>query len=825
MKRGIGNKIPGPIKDFGILTKELLLILGQGFLAWIYRVATKEYWTLPPDNEGKVRRIWSLFKRGVFAVIFYFLAVDFNLFWLFGSSPGLDKLEKPKLELASQIYTSDGVLIGKYFKENRSPIEYHRISPWVVQALLATEDARFYGHSGIDPKATGSVLVYLARGDNRGGSTLTQQLAKNLYKIRKDQSKGLLGYVPGLSTIIAKTKEWITAIKLERSYTKEEILTLYLNTVDFGYNSFGIKTAAVTYFSQQQEKLRIEEAAMLIGMLKGTTLYNPKRNYGRALRRRNTVLSQMMKYGFINQRQFDSLSKIPIRLKFSPAPKPDGVLTYYGITLTNYLKDWIENQKDKEDKFDLYTDGLKIYITIDSRIQKHAEEAVAQHMKVLQKRFDDHWRGRNPWCDKKGNEIPGYIERLVTRTDVYKKLVELYGKDTSKIKRELNRPRSITVFDWNYPNGKQVIMSPMDSLRYYKKLLHAGLMTMDPFTGNIKAWVGGLDYRFFQYDHVRQSKRQPGSTFKAFVYAAAMDKGYSPCYKLPDEWKKYEFKDTVNGVVKDTFWIPKNAVGYYSGMNVPLRYALGRSINSIAARLTDMLTPSVVAQYAHRLGIKSKLHVKPSIGLGSSDVTLYEMVGAYGAFVNKGEWVEPILVSRIENHNGNIIATFSPKKQRAISIEAAWLMVHMLKGTLQEPGGTAQGLFQYQVYRRNELGGKTGTSSNQSDGWFMGITKNLVTGVWVGAEERAVHFRTMRLGEGSKTALPIYGLYMERIYADKTLGIEPGYFPKPDGFTLNKNLHCPTYLPKRELPGADSTGFGADSLNSDPSNDPVIEVL
>jgi penicillin-binding protein 1A len=766
----------------------LLLILLLGELArWIFALLyIPKPKPTPPVYYVKV--LWRNFGLVVFFIMFYFTAVELNLFWLFGKSPSLAELEKPKLAMASEVYSADGVLLGKYYRENRSPTEYKGISPFVVKALLATEDINFLDHTGVDLGATVGIVYYMAKGDKRGGSTITQQLAKNLYKTRKKESfKGILSFVPGLKTLVEKTKEWITAIKLERNYTKEEIMSMYLNTVDFGSNSYGIRTAAQTFFRTSPGRLKIEEAALLIGMLKATTTYNPKKNYQKAMNRRNTVLAQMKKYNFLNQSQFDSLTALPIKLNFTQELHPDGVLDYYGGFLTNYLTKWGE-----ENEFDIYTDGLKIYLTIDTRMQKHAVDAVHQHMKSLQKRFDDHWRGQNPWRDEKKNEIPNFIENQVQRTGTYKSLKKKFGDQNDSIQKYLNLPKKMVLFSWK--GLDTVMMSTMDSLRYCKKLLHAGFLVMDPYRGQIKSWVGGINYDFFKYDHVEQSVRQPGSTFKAFVYGCAMENGYNPCSRIQDRYVKYEYDEDSAGTIIHKTWAPGNATGGFSGVNMTLRYAMGRSINSIAAQLTHLLGAQKVADFAKACGITTTLKPIPSIGLGSNDVSLIDMVSAYSVFLNSGFWNEPMIVSRIEDRNRNLIRNFVPKTRKVMTEQAAYNMVHMLKGTLQEPGGTAQALFSFNIFYGNEMGGKTGTSQNQSDGWFMGVTKDLVGGVWVGAEERSVHFRSLRAGEGSKTALPVFGLFMEKVYRDKSLGIRPGFFPKKK-FQIP---YCATRIPKKD---------------------------
>lgn len=741
-----------------------------------------------------VKLIWRNFGLLVFFIWFYFQAVEVNLFWLFGRSPSLAELEKPKLAVASEVYSADGVLLGKYYRENRSPTDYKDISPNVVKALLATEDITFTEHTGVDLGATVGIVYYMIKGDKRGGSTITQQLAKNLYKTRKKENfKGLLSFVPGLKTLVNKTKEWITATKLERNYTKQEILTMYLNTVDYGSNSYGIRTAAHTFFKTTPGRLKIEQAAVLIGMLKATTTYNPKKNYNKSLNRRNTVLAQMKKYNFITQSQFDSLTRLPILLNYSQEPHPDGVLDYYGTFLTRKLTEWADTND-----YDIYTDGLKIYLTLDTRFQKLAREAVDEHMKSLQRRFDEHWRGQNPWRDEKGKELEGFIDQMVQRTEAYKGLKKKFGDQQDSIRKYLEMPKKMVLFSWKGPDT--VMMSTLDSLKYCKKILHAGFMVMDPFHGQIKAWIGGINYDFYKYDHVEQSVRQPGSTFKAFVYGAAMENGYNPCSRIQDKYVKYEYDEDSAGVMIHKTWAPGNATGYFTGMNMTLRFAMGRSINSVAAQLTNLLGAQKVADFAHKCGITTPLKAIPSIGLGPNDVSVFDMVGAYAVFLNSGFWNEPTLVARIEDHNRTLIRTFTPQSRKVMSEEGAYKMVHMLKGTLQEPAGTAQALFSFNIFLGNEMGGKTGTSSNQSDGWFMGVTKDLVGGVWVGAEERCVHFRSLRQGEGSKTALPIFGLFMEKVYRNKSLGIRPGFFPKKK-YPLP---YCPTHVPRKAVDTTDS---------------------
>ncbi|PRY16444.1 penicillin-binding protein 1A [Pontibacter ummariensis] len=741
------------------------------------------------------RFVWKGFFLGVALVMGYLLSVEYNVLYLFGASPSLDKLENPRNDQASELYTSDGVQIGKYFRENRSPVSYANMSPMLVKALVATEDIRFYEHAGIDPEAIMSAVYGSLQGDARGASTITQQLAKNLYKTRTNESKGVLGHVPGVNIVISKTKEWLTAIKLEQRYTKEEILAMYLNTVDFGSNSFGIKVAAKTFFNTSPDSLKTEQAAVLVGLLKAPTYYSPRFNPENATRRRNTVLSQMAKYNYLTAAQADSLSQIPLVLDYKVENHYDGPATYFRGAVAEYLEEWC-----KQNGYDLYRDGLKIYTTIDSRMQRHAEEAMEEQMRALQRRFNAHWEGKNPWVDEKDQEIPGFIEETIKRTAYYQRLKEKYGEDTKAINRELNTPREMMVFTWDNDSlEKKVTMTPLDSLAYYKHFLHGGMMTMDPFSGHIKAWVGGINFKYFKYDHVKQARRQPGSTFKPFVYVAAIDNGYAPCDKIVDK------RITINYVEKGEkkSWSPTNADWEYTGAPMTLRRAMGKSVNSVTAQLTERIGWETVVDYAHKLGIESPLQAVPSIGLGPSDVSIFEMVGAYSTFPNHGFHTEPMFITRIEDRNGNLIHLFVPKQKKVLSEETAFLMVHMLKGGMEEPGGTSQALWEYDLWKNgNEIGGKTGTTSNHSDGWYVGVTKDLVTGVWVGGEDRSIHFRNSQLGEGSKTALPMYGIYMEKIYQDKSLGYTMGRFPGPS-VDISKEYKCTTVLPRSTMP--DST--------------------
>ncbi|WP_245327444.1 transglycosylase domain-containing protein [Hymenobacter fodinae] len=730
------------------------------------------------------RTMWGFFVVGLGIFLLYPILVSMNFLFLFGKSPSLEELENPKVEQPSEVYTADGVLMGRYFRENRSPVPLNQMSPWLTKALIATEDVRYYDHSGIDPTAIARAVVGVVRGGSGGGSTITQQLAKNLYRTRREENTGGLGHIPVLNTIISKTKEWLTSVELERRYTKEEILRLYLNTVDYGSSSFGIKVAAKTFFSTSPDSLQPEQAAMLIGAVNAPTAYNARFHPEAAMRRRNLVLTRMGQAGFLTGAQVQEYQARPLGLRYQVEKHVDGPENYFRGAISQQVAAWC-----KENGYDMYRDGLKIYTTLDSRMQTYAEEAVHERMKTLQRQFDNFWRnrGQNPWVDEKGNEIPDFIETQIKRTEQYKELAERYKGRPELLEEALHRKRKIAVFTWKGDGVDSLNLSLLDSLAYYKHFLHAGMMTMDPFTGHIKAWVGGLDYKFFQYDHVKQGKRQAGSTFKPFVYLTALDNGYTPCDRIRDQRVTINYVE--NGQPME--WQPDNVTREYTGINMTLRHAMARSVNSVTAQLTEKVGWDNVVKYAHKVGIRSNLLAVPSIGLGSGgDVSVYEMVNAYSTFVNQGFRPEPMLITRIEDQNGNVIKQFDPQQQRVLPTETAWLMVYMLRGGMEEPGGTSQALWDYELWKKNnQIGGKTGTTSNYSDGWYMGITKDLVTGVWVGGEDRSIHFQGSQQGEGGRMALPIFGKYMEKVYRDPDLGITMGPFPQPT-VKISKKYNC-----------------------------------
>lgn len=723
-----------------------------------------------------VSTLWLLFVCGFVAFVLYVFAVSANFLNLFGELPNLRTLENPKSELASELYSADNELLGKYFRENRSPVEYDELPENLVNALVAIEDIRFEEHSGIDAEATARVVTSVLTGQSKGGgSTLTQQVAKNLFSTRSEElNGGLLNDVPGLRMLILKTKEWIMAIKLERNYTKKEIMLMYLNTVDFGSNAFGVKVAAKTFFDKKPQDLKVEESAVLVGLLKAPTYYSPIQNPENSKRRRNVVLSQMVKYDLLPEAEYTALKEKDIKLKYSVENQNIGMAPYFRTEAAKSILKWA-----REHGYDLYADGLKIYTTIDSRMQRYAEEAMATHMKDRQQAFFEHWKGRNPWVDRNNQEIKNFADLAIKRTDRYRKLNERFDGNTDSINFYLNKKIKMKVFTWN--GEEERLMSPMDSLKYYKHFLQLGFMAMEPQTGHIKAWVGGINYKHFKYDHVKQGARQPGSTFKPFLYTAAIENGYYPCYEAIDTRNCVPLPD-------GTMWCPNNADNKYSGQKFTLRKALAESVNSISAFLVNKLGAETLVKTAKRMGITTPLDPTPALALGTSDVTLFDMVGAYGTFVNGGTWVEPNYITRIEDKHGNVIAEFTPKKVEALSEETAYMMVHMLKAAA-EPGGTAYYGLRHRNGLKNEIGGKTGTTQNYSDAWFMGITPDLVAGTWVGGEDRAIHFRSIALGQGNKLAMPVYGAFMQKVYADRTLDRSKEPFPKPSA-PLSVELDC-----------------------------------
>ncbi|MDB5261460.1 MAG: transglycosylase [Adhaeribacter sp.] len=746
-------------------------------------VARSKKSVAPAKGYSKiVSGIWLTFIAGLLGFVLFVFAVSINFLNLFGELPDFKTLENPKSELASEMYSADGVLMGKYYKENRSPVTYDELPQNLVDALIATEDVRFEEHSGIDFKGLMAVGYYGLTGRSRGASTLTQQVAKNLFRTRAETSReGLLAGIPGLRMLIIKTKEWIVAIRLERAYSKKEILMMYLNTVEFGSNAYGIKSAAKTFFSKAPKDLSLEESALLAGIVNGPTRFSPVTNKERSQKRRDWVLSQMRKYNFIDDTTYTTAVAQNIKLQFQVENQNTGIAPYMRAEAGKWLLQWA-----RDNGHNLYSDGLKIYTTIDSRMQQHAEAAVQEHMKTMQKLFLNYWKGRKPWTDENGQTIKGFLDTAIKRTERYISLKNRYADNKDSINFYLNKKIPMKVFTWEAPGEKNVMMSPMDSLAYYKHFLHTGFMAVNPLDGHIKAWVGGTNYKYFKYDHVKQGRRQPGSTFKPVVYTAAIDRGYSPCYKVPDLPVTFPAQDGRPA------YTAKNSDDNFSGINYTLREALANSINTVTMFLVKNLTPELVVKYAERLGLGSNIEAVPSVGLGISDVSVYDMAGAYGTFVNKGTWTEPIYITRIEDKNGNTLFTNVPRSREVLSEETAYLMIHMLKGAVDIRLATAWHGLRNRYKLKNEIGAKTGTTSNYSDAWFMGVTPDLVCGMWVGGEDRSIHFRSATLGQGNKLAMPIYGMFMQKVYGDKNLSVSKAPFPKPEQ-PLNVEIDCSKY--------------------------------
>jgi penicillin-binding protein 1A len=725
-----------------------------------------------------VKYIWMIVLAPLALI---FLIVSLTALGVFGDLPTFEELENPNSSLASEVYSADNKTLGKYYIQNRVNVHYHDLSPYLVNALKATEDVRFEEHSGVDIKGLARVFVktIILQQDAGGGSTITQQLAKNLFP-RENMNK--------IKLIFRKLKEWIIAVKLERNYTKNEILAMYLNTVEFGNNAFGIKSACTTYFGKNTSEVNAEEAALLIGLLQAPSRYNPVRNVESATFRRNTVIGQLEKYKFISEEEKDSLIKLPIKLNFHQEGHTEGLAQYFREVLRQELLKWCKDHKKADGTpYNLYRDGLRVYTTIDSRMQRYAEEAVKEHMTDLQKSFVDHWKGKTAWSDQ-----PQIIEDAMKKSERYRNLKE-EGKSESEIKKIFDKKTEMRVFTWK--GERDTTMTPMDSIKYYKLFYQTGFMSMEPQTGYIRAWVGGNNYKYFQYDHVKDGKRQVGSTFKPFLYTLAMQEGYSPCYELPN---------TPVTIIDQAGvpWTPSNSDGKYGGM-LSLKEALAESVNCISAYLMKQFGPEAVIQVARKMGITSSLDPYPSLALGTADVSVFEMVAAYSTFANKGVYTEPQYILRIEDKNGAVLQDFVPRKVEAISEETAYLVLDLMKGvTLFGTGARLRGS---KYGFTNHIAGKTGTTQNNSDGWFMGVTPELVSGAWAGCEDRSVHFRTTQLGQGANTALPIWGLYMKKVYADPTLIYSKGDFEKPEK-PLGVELDCKKY--KKPDPQNGGTDFG-----------------
>lgn len=735
-------------------------------------------------------------------IILYFTAVNLNFLWLFGKSPTIHSIMHPETSEASELYSEDSVLIGKYFNENRTPVEYEEINPVFFKALIDTEDERFYSHHGIDFQGLFAAFKDILKGHARGASTLTQQLVKNMFRVRTQYSTGLLGKIPGVKILIMKSKEWVLAVELEMFYEKKEILTMYANTVDFGSNAFGIKTAAKTYFNTTPKDLTAEQAAVLVGLLKATSTYNPRINPENSILRRNVVLDNMQKHGHLTKQECDSIKKLPLGLNYKVETVYDGKALYFREAVANYLRQWC-----KDNGIDLYSAGLKIYSTLNYKMQKYAEEALVKQMRTVQRNFRNHWGDQDPWRDENHNVIPNFIEDLAKKTDHYKALSQKYDNEDS-IFYYLNQKHKVKLFD--YDGEKEEEMSTIDSIRYMVKFMHAGFVSMEPQNGHVKAWVGDIDFKSWKYDKVT-AMRQPGSTFKLFVYTEAMNQGLTPCDRRLDD---YISLDVMNEKGELEPWRPHNANGYFTGDSIPLLAAFAQSINSVAVRVGMEVGTSNIVKTAHNMGIKSPLHDTPSISLGSSDVNLLELVNAYSTVVDDGRVHEPVLVTKIVDRHGKVIYTAKDESHQAIPYRSAFFMQQLLQGGLREYGGTSMALWRFvrKFDKSTSFGGKTGTSNNHSDAWFVGVTPGLVSGAWVGGEYRSIHFRTGALGQGSRTALPIVGYYLESVLDDPQFSKYRRKFPDPKE-DIDRSCYSCTYIP-RPREEEDSTEIDLDSLSA-----------
>jgi len=746
------------------------------------------------ENKKTYRReiklFWYVFLFGLFSLVGVFVAAGFGLF---GKMPEFRQLENPKTNLATQIFSSDNKIIGKfYYNDNRTPLDYEEIPKDLIDALIATEDERFYSHSGIDLRSTMRAIVYL--GEKGGASTVSQQLARQLFTGVRSRNT--------FDAVIQKIKEWVIAIQLERRYSKKEIITMYLNLYDFNYNADGLRSAANIYFSKEPSDLLLEESAMLVGMLKNSSLYNPIRRPALVISRRNIVFQQMLRNEMLTQNEVDSLQQLPLEIQFNPQSHREGLATYFRAYLRQFMLKWIsENPKPDGEKYNLYLDGLTIYTTLDSRMQTYAENAVKEHMSNLQDAFFEQntpeWNPTAPFLDLTEKEIERLMEQAMRRSERWRKM-KLAGKTEDDIKASFEEKTAMKIFSWK--GEIDTVMRPIDSIRHYKHFLRSGMMSMDPQTGHVKAWVGGINYKHFQFDHVYQGKRQIGSTFKPFVYASAIDQlKLSPCDSFPDgfycvEARKFGAHEA---------WCPKNSGDRYTGKRT-LKNALANSVNTISARLIDKVGPGPVSKLATDLGVSSKIPSVPSIALGTADLSVYEMVAAYGSFANQGIYVKPVMVTRIEDKNGTVLFETAPETRDVLSAESAYVTLKLLEGVTESGSGirlrhrgaeennpyfgTVVTGYPYEF--QNPIAGKTGTTQNQSDGWFIGMVPNLVTGVWVGGEDRATHFNSIAYGQGATMALPIWALYMKKLYEDSTLEISLDSFPAPEkvGIPLDCDL-------------------------------------
>lgn len=733
-------------------------------------------------------KFWKIFFIGLGGIGLFFLFASWGIF---GSMPSFEDLENPDSNLATEIISADGVVLGKYFEKNRSQLKYADLPKNLIDALIATEDARFYEHSGIDGR--GTLRAISSFGTSGGASTLTQQLAKQLF--HGEGSK----FLP--FRIVQKIKEWIIAIRLERQYTKNEIIAMYCNVYDFGNNSVGVSSAAKTYFSKEPKDLTISESAILVGMFKNSGLYNPIRNPQGVKNRRNVVLSQMEKGKIISKEEKERLQSLPIKLNFKLETHKEGTATYFREYLRDYMKKWVEeNKKPDGSDYDIYKDGLKIYTTIDSRMQLHAEEAVTAHMANLQEEFFNQSKGNKnaPFVNISSVETQRILNQAMKSSNRWA-VMKSMDKSDEEIIKSFSEKTEMTVFSWK--GEKDTIMTPLDSIRYYKHFLQSGLMAMEPQTGNVKAWVGGINYKYFQYDHVGQGARQVGSTFKPFVYATAIEQlNMSPCDSIIDG--PFVIRKGRHHVTED--WEPRNSDNKYRGM-VTLKRGLANSINTISAKLIDKVGPEAVIDLTHKLGVKSEIVNQPSIALGAVEITVEDMVAAYSTFANQGVYMKPQFISKIEDKSGVIIYEPIPESHDVLNKDIAYAVIKLLEGVTEggsgdrlrtTGGGNGDNRWTGYPYSfKNPIAGKTGTTQNQSDGWFMGMVPNLVTGVWVGCEDRSARFKSITYGQGATAALPVWGYFMKLCYADPALKVSKEGFERP----ANLSIKVDCYVPKKVI--------------------------
>ncbi|MCY1486629.1 Penicillin-binding protein 1A [compost metagenome] len=748
------------------------------------------------------RKFWKIFLYGTGGVILFFLFASWGLF---GSMPSFEELENPESNLATEVISSDGETIGKFYNENRTAIKYSDLPKHLVDALVATEDERFYDHSGID--ARGTLRAVTSLGTSGGASTISQQLAKLLFH---GEGSRFLPF-----RMVQKVKEWIIATRLERQYTKQEIIAMYFNKADFVNNAVGIRSAAKVYFGKEPRDLKIEEGAVLVGMLKNPSLFNPIKEKRKELvfKRRNTVLGQMVKNGFLEEAAKESLSKKPLVLDYHPESHNEGIATYFREYLRDFMKTWAkDNPKKDGTEYDIYRDGLKIYTTIDSRMQLYAEEAVDAHLANLQKEFFKQAKTNKnaPFIKLSDAETEKLMDRARKASERWRQMSS-QGKSESEILKSFSVKTDMTVFTWK--GERDTIMTPNDSIRYYKHFLQTGVMAMEPRTGHVKAWVGGINYKHFQYDHVGQGARQVGSTFKPFVYAAAIEQqGYSPCDSIIDA--PYTIPKGRHNVTET--WTPRNSNGTYKGM-VTLKYALAQSINTVSAKLIDKVGPDAVIDLVKKLGVKSNIPSQPSIALGAVEITVEDMVAAYSTFANQGVYIKPQVITRIEDKNGVILYETVPESHDVLNKDIAYAVIKLLEGVTESGSGgrlrTDGGGFGYEMMTgypyvlRNPIAGKTGTTQNQSDGWFVGMVPNLATGVWVGNEDRSAHFKSITYGQGAVMALPIWGLFMKKCYADKELNVSKEPFERPANLSIKVDCWKP--------PVKDTTAVDQEEQNTD----------